>query len=153
MKTNLKCEETASKAKEKYIPTKETSVSRQQTPRLLEQRLKRDEMCQRMESNKFSSVKEQCTEHFLCFFASSSDSPRLRLFLFRALTDLCLEIRKSQPFVSPELPRACRPASYHFLCCRCRNDPPSLVEFCDTYMALQQLYVILLFNYTVNISS
>lgn len=25
--------------------------------------------------------------------------------------------------------RACRPPSYHFLCCRCRNDPPSLVSF------------------------
>lgn len=75
--------------------------------------------------------------------------------LSRALTESCLEIRKSPPFVSPVFPRGHRPASYHLICCGNRDNPPSLLSgaLCDTYRAFYQLCVILLFNYTVNISS
>lgn len=62
----------------------------------------------------------------------------------RALTEPCLQIRKSEPFVCPELPRGHGLASYFFCPATVDGLPPPLLsgEF-----AAWQLYLILLVNY------
>lgn len=109
----MKREQNSFKGKRKKgTLTKGALVSSQKTQRLLEQSPKRGETCQRMELDKFSAAKDPRTRHLACIFSSAVTAPAVS-----SSVGTCRTLpgsQKPEPFVSPELPRSHRPASYLF---------------------------------------
>lgn len=107
-----------------------------------------------MESDKFSSAKEPGTKHLACIFSSAVTAPAVSSSVGtrRSLPGS----QKPEPFVSPELPRSRRPASYLFC--------PTIVDGATLFLSSQLSFVMctrpcnnymwfFLFNYAGNISS
>ena len=107
-----------------------------------------------MESDKFSSAKEPGTKHLACIFSSAVTAPAVSSSVGtrRSLPGS----QKPEPFVSPQLPRSRRPASYLFC--------PTIVDGATLFLSSQLSFVMctrpcnnymgfFLFNYAGNISS
>lgn len=100
-KQTWRANKTASKAKEKRAPQPRRplpAAKSQQTPWLLELGLKRDELCQRMESNKSRSNTSGAS------LFPQEQAPRPQPLLPGALSEPGQETRKPQPLVSPQFP-------------------------------------------------
>lgn len=151
----MKREQNSFKGKRKKgTLTKGALVSSQKTQQLLEQSPKRGETCQRMESDKFSAAKDLCTRHRACIFSSAATAPEVSSSVGTRRT--LPGSQKPEPFVSPELPRSRRPASYLFC--------PTIIDVAILLFSSQLSFVMctrpcndymwfFLFNYAGNVSS